>query len=653
MKSKLLRLVSFLVLLTFSFHELTYAYPITSTALTAPGKLDRVFEMSHADVRFTIHDQRSTILGKTIGGALAGIVNGLINLATAPIHIAYYASHGDWKGLGKYMGSLAIQAAMIAVQFIPFVGQALGFLFQMLGNFIQFLGANLIRFAIGHLGSNLFAAAVKGLGSGLVHLGARVTGFGLELGSGAGSFLKDLKQDNFSRIKSFIKNSLKDQLNPITTYRSILPDGVLATRTPSGGFVFLDQIKNTTTLPIQAGTQTSTFDLLMKVVLDTAVNAAIGAVQGQVEQFFSSNQTQLQGTRAPPINAPTLQASTDSTSNSKSISIKDPNRETLPIRIFNSLFSGPVAFAYDDQGTPIRYQSSKDNIPRPLQRINNNNFSADADEGRRINLHLKSDSIRTPNIEVVDNLQISKTVFQTVLGPVLGIRDYFFENRSQLILPEGISVENVRTYAINGILTSREAAQAFANQHQTAVRFNPSSGSVADLLEYGLDRTLGYFFPSRVARNVADDLRVFSALGQPINVEAHSQGTLILSNGLHDFGRGGGLLPEGSSARYIAPTIPEWRGNRSAFAAGLDPKTNVKYLINPLDSVPNFSNNYNPLKWTFGVTTLPWASREHNWEGYAARSANRTNNQAITTINSFLNLPENVIDWILNFWRRR
>ena len=48
----------------------------------------------------------TAVFGKVIGGALAGIVNGFINLLTAPITISYYVSHGDWKGLGKYMGSL-------------------------------------------------------------------------------------------------------------------------------------------------------------------------------------------------------------------------------------------------------------------------------------------------------------------------------------------------------------------------------------------------------------------------------------------------------------------------------------------------------------------------------------------------------------------
>jgi len=260
---------------------------------------------------------------------------------------------------------------------------ALQFLFQ---GFLA--GVKLVLGGLAQLAGSLLSGLGNFIGSSLVSaLGGSLRSLGGSLISSARSFfqtgIKDLfsqiKTQGFSAVKDWLKGTTPTELRPRINYGAQFPDGVLPTRTPSGGFVFLDHIKDTTKIPIQVGTQKSTFDLLLKVVLDTATNAAIGAVQGQVNQFFSSNQTQIQGTRAPPINAPTLQASNDS--NSKSISIKDPNRTQNPFSVQRTPFGENLAFAYDSNGTPIRYQSSRDGIPRGLENINNNRFRVDRDEG--------------------------------------------------------------------------------------------------------------------------------------------------------------------------------------------------------------------------------------------------------------------------------
>lgn len=91
------------------------------------------------------------VFGRTIGGAIAGLINSVINILTFPVHVAYYSLNGDWKGLFKYMGQIALQVALIALNFIPGVGQALyaglQFLFQAFFAVVKFLLAPLLQLA--------------------------------------------------------------------------------------------------------------------------------------------------------------------------------------------------------------------------------------------------------------------------------------------------------------------------------------------------------------------------------------------------------------------------------------------------------------------------------------------------------------------------
>ncbi len=320
----------------------------------------------------------ATTAGKIIGSILLGPIG--LQLLNFGLNSASYGLKGDFKGLIKYWGSNILTLASLAIQLIPVVGQIFGAAMQFLGNFLQMAGAFL-----GAAGSFLggFVPVAGGFINGalqlggrlLTTLGSRLIQAGTNIMNQANSFLKDLKSNNFSRIKELFKPGALDDFKAKVTYGSQLPDGVRI-KSLSSSAQFLNNIENQLRVNIPAGTNHSISASLVNILLDTAVNAALGAIEGQAEKLFSSNQTQVERTRAPPINAPTSRIDPQR----NIISLKDPNRTHTPLTIQNTPF-GRVAFAYDDQGTPIRYQSSKDNIPRPLQRLNNNRFRADIDEG--------------------------------------------------------------------------------------------------------------------------------------------------------------------------------------------------------------------------------------------------------------------------------
>ena len=138
----------------------------------------------------------NTGFGKVVGFILGGpLVLAALNFA---INSFSYLGQGDIKGLFKYWGQNALQIAMIAIMFIPGVGQALyaglQFLFQAFFAAVQFVVGATLQF----LGSALSA----GLGSVLGSFAAGLGGFA----RGAGSFLSQAG----SRLMSQAQHSLKE-----------------------------------------------------------------------------------------------------------------------------------------------------------------------------------------------------------------------------------------------------------------------------------------------------------------------------------------------------------------------------------------------------------------------------------------------------------
>ncbi len=148
MSFKLIRFLSLLLLLTFSSHQLSFAYLAPTASLRPPAISHQAFT--------SFQDQ-------TLHPPVSEYAN-----------TASLLSDGNWKGLLKYWGITALQIGIqAAVNFLlPGAGVAIGSAFQS-------FGASMIRFATSHLvGQGILNFAVRSVGSSLIHFGATLVGPG-------------------------------------------------------------------------------------------------------------------------------------------------------------------------------------------------------------------------------------------------------------------------------------------------------------------------------------------------------------------------------------------------------------------------------------------------------------------------------------------
>ncbi|MBI4397576.1 MAG: discoidin domain-containing protein, partial [Candidatus Omnitrophica bacterium] len=268
----------------------------------------------------------SVVFGRTVGRALAGIVNGFISLVTAPVHIAFYVVHGDWKGLLKYMGQLAIQVAVTALMMIPGVGQALGavlnFVLQPLLAIGKFILGGLLQFA-----GATFSGLGQVFGSGLSQLGANLTRLGQSFTQSAQNFFqtgmkdlfKNLKVQNF-KLSDIFKNAGKsflERLNPVTQIKNLWSSAAggikgLAAKNGFSRFVgnLMEQLgiqiaQNQIDQQIEKTKMNSFLKTVLSSVSMAGLQGASSALfhsQGSGSQGISSSSPA--GPRAPPANQP-------------------------------------------------------------------------------------------------------------------------------------------------------------------------------------------------------------------------------------------------------------------------------------------------------------------------------------------------------------
>ena len=154
----------------------------------------------------------ATGFGKVVSFMFGGpLIMAALNVA---INTAHYLSQGDFKGLMKYWGSMALQLAIMAAVAIvaPYIlGPVMGFL----GSGLQWLGASVLRFGLAHLGQGILGAIVRSAGSSLIHFGASL------VGSGAGSFLQGFKSGGFSSIQDSLKTGFSNSLNRLNPLGNI------------------------------------------------------------------------------------------------------------------------------------------------------------------------------------------------------------------------------------------------------------------------------------------------------------------------------------------------------------------------------------------------------------------------------------------------
>jgi len=236
------------------------------------------------------------------------------------------------------------------------------------------------------------------------------------------------------------------------------------------------------------------------------------------------------------------------------------------------------------------------------------------------------------------------------LARVLGqaVKDYFFEDRS--VLFDGTRTYNESTlgtangmyqfprngeplnYFVNGISTSFNGAMQDSITYNALGRYNPSSGGLVDSIETGIGRWIGDKVPGRMAILVANDIEtMIKNYNGPINIDAHSQGTVILTDALFELGRRGVKIPANVNITFNAPAVYidkirmatanisqrniaiNVRSNDSVPLILSTPLKNDKFFISPA-LVPQ--NWVSVGKKIWGVLNLGRVGQEHDYGKY-------------------------------------
>lgn len=178
----------------------------------------------------------------------------------------------------------------------------------------------------------------------------------------------------------------------------------------------------------------------------------------------------------------------------------------------------------------------------------------------------------------------------------VGVANWIYEPNARVILPGGGTgtAQDIDRYGeifVPGINTTEEASINIATKKDIPVFYNPSHGSIADVTESFLEKIT---FTGSVDRQFAS---VLNQTTNPINIIAHSQGTIITSNALVQLGFTGQKLAEGSKVAYMAAAISQPRAIISAFMG----RAAASYTTNLFDPISVTGPNVNPVKFFGGM----------------------------------------------------
>ncbi len=365
-------------------------------------------------IQATLQKFFATGFGRVVGFIFGGpIIMAALNVA---LNTSLYLAQGDFKGLLKYWGNQLLQIGIMVVVAVlaPYI---LGPLMGFMGGLLQGLGSGLIQFGAQYF-SGAVSSFIQSAGAFLARSGLRLAQAGTSLIAKSNQFLKDLKTNGFSKIQSLFKpgalDDFKNQLNPLTTYKSLLPDGVrLISR--DGISSLLANLTEQASVQIAQAQLDQTLDKtkmnsFLKSLISTASSAAIGAFQealhpaisrasqtivngiGTVAQatkgFFSSLTQTIQGLKTPPINTSSVLQGKNGYSS-----------------LGNFTFGGGIAYAQDNTGTPTTLFKDQNPNPFGLEKLSYDNiFRADTDEGRYNYLRVDPTGRNTPKVENIGNL---------------------------------------------------------------------------------------------------------------------------------------------------------------------------------------------------------------------------------------------------------
>jgi hypothetical protein len=162
--------------------------------------------------------------------------------------------------------------------------------------------------------------------------------------------------------------------------------------------------------------------------------------------------------------------------------------------------------------------------------------------------------------------------------------------RGVWMFPEGRSTDpnQYDTVMTNGILGDRDEFMAAITSKGAAGYFNPSHGFFADVLEAFGQKFFGGTGDS-LAQGFAEGL---AGVDHPINIIAHSQGTLTVTNAVQRYG----LNVAGSTVELRSSAGSYYAANRIITRAGGAMRWSMPYG----DAANVYSGSFNPIRWASG-----------------------------------------------------
>ncbi|MDX9701463.1 MAG: RHS repeat-associated core domain-containing protein [Candidatus Auribacterota bacterium] len=200
----------------------------------------------------------------------------------------------------------------------------------------------------------------------------------------------------------------------------------------------------------------------------------------------------------------------------------------------------------------------------------------------------------------------TKTFVQNIYSPYVALYNHFFEELDFGVNnPVQSETDPVSMYS-NGIKTTKEQATTTGSAlHVNVVAYNPSNNFLTDVIETGLDKTLGRIIPSRKAKQYAQFTNDMAA---PTTHYFHSQGTVTGASAFEEFHRQYGNLKSGSQAVFMAPATLTGRIENAAEGVRVTPTI----LINVNDFVPQTQSTLNPINHLKGWLNVGNVSEEHS-----------------------------------------
>jgi hypothetical protein len=170
--------------------------------------------------------------------------------------------------------------------------------------------------------------------------------------------------------------------------------------------------------------------------------------------------------------------------------------------------------------------------------------------------------------------------------------------KGEWAFPDGKDINNVEKIYTNGILGVNEAQQR-ANAAGAAIYFNPSNGFLADAIESGFQKFLG-FFGDPLTKGFAEQLRYRS---RSVVIVAHSQGTITAVNAAMFYN----AVPSGSTLVLDSPAITYARAWIATKMIGGSLSYNQRWG----DAANLWAISINPLKFASGIIDVPIGFKIH------------------------------------------